>query len=154
MKKFISFFLICLALTAPGCASKYLKGVTPEGKKVYLGPVPIEDTEAYKIYRQSRRSEVDKQNYLFDRLKLAEDLQFYRDGSWYNALEAYRAGKWLMRKRYQKGQDTRQFIRRYIERSEDTNKLHLVKYPDGSMQIGSSILYNELDLLEETSQKN
>lgn len=101
----------------------------------------------------TERSEVSEQGYLFQRLKSASELQFFHNGSWYSALEAYRGGMWLMRKRYLKGQDTRDFIRKYVEKAEDTGKLHLVKYPDGSVHIGSYVLYNELDLLEETIAK-
>ena len=137
-----------IVLSLAGCATSYLKGVSPEGKRTYLGPVPIENTEAFKNYVQSAHSDVDKQRYLFQRLKDSKDLSFYHDGSWYNAIEAYRGGMWLMRNRYQKGQDSREFIRKYVERSEDTGKFHLVKYPDGSVHIGSYILLNELDLLE------
>ena len=153
LQKFLFFFLLSVGFLCPGCASPYLKGVTPQGEKVYLGPLPIENTEPFQAYLQSRHTEVDKQHYLFQRLKDAKHLQFYHDGSWYNHLDAYRGGMWLMRNRYRKGQDTRAFIRKYVERSEDTGKLHLVKYPDGSVQIGSSILANELDLLEETLRK-
>jgi hypothetical protein len=149
--------LFVLALSLPfvtGCATSYLKGATPQGEKVYLGPLPIENTEAYRTYIQSPRTEVDKQNYLFARMKDADKLEFLHDGSWYNSVEAYRGGKWLMRHRYQKDQNTRDFIHKYVERSEDTGKYHLAKYPDGSVHIGSYLLYNELDLLEETEKKN
>ena len=139
-----------LCLLVAGCAA-HLKGVTPQGEKVYLGPVPIRETEAYRAYLLGNRTEVAKQNYLFERLRSASDLEFYHNGSWYSPLEAYRGGMWLMRKRYQKGQDTRTFIRNYVERAEDSRKLHLVRYPDGSVHIGSYVLYNELDLLEETA---
>ncbi len=145
---------ILFTILLTGCASPYLKGVTPAGEKVYLGPVSIEKTEAYRNYLHSRHTEVDKQRYLFARLKSATHLQYHRDGHWYTALEAYRGGMWLMRNRYKEGQDSREFIRKYIERSEQTNQYHLVQYPDGSVHIGSCILYNELDLLEETAKKD
>ena len=151
-KKILSLVFSLGILTS--CGVPYLKGVTLEGRKVYLGPVPIESTEAYRNFLQSKRTEVDKQRYLFQRLKDSQGLEFYRDGTWYNALQAYRGGMWLMRNRYQKGQDTRSFILKYVDRSEQTGKLHLVKYPDGSLQLGSSILFNELDLLEEKKGKN
>ena len=146
--------LLAAVLLLSACASPYLKGSTPQGGKAYLGPVPIEQTESYQIYLHSRHTEVDKQRYLFQRLKASENLQFYNDGRWYSALEAYRGGMWLMRNRYKEGQDSREFIRKYIERSEVTNQYRLVQYPDGSVQIGSYILYNELDLLEETTKRD
>ncbi|HTL47789.1 MAG TPA: hypothetical protein VL688_06965 [Verrucomicrobiae bacterium] len=149
----IVFFPCLVLLLASGCASSsYLKGVTPDGRKVYLGPTPIENTPEFKTYQQSTRSEVDKQRYLFQRLKNATELVYFHDGAWYTPLEAYRGGMWLMRNRYEKGQDSRAFIRKWVERSEAGN-VHLVKYPDGSVQSGADILYNELDLLEQTAAK-
>lgn len=150
MKKAWSVLLILVLIS--GCATEpYLKGQL-NGQKVYLGPVPIENTESYKTYIHSAHTEADKQRYLFQRLKDATELSFYHDGSWYNSLLAYRGGMWLMRKRYTKDQTTRDFIKKYVERSEDTGEYHLAKFPDGSLHIGSYLLYNELDLLEQTSK--
>lgn len=150
------FFVIFLTLAglAAGCAGgmQYSKGVNTQGEKLYIGTKDIESTEAFKSYARSPKGEADKQRYLFERLKNAEGFEFYHDGSWYNALEAYRGGMWLMRNRYKKGFPTRDFIKQHVERS-DAGNLHLVKYPDGSMQIGSYILYNELDLLEAKTEK-
>ncbi|MSR77938.1 MAG: hypothetical protein EXS63_06925 [Candidatus Omnitrophica bacterium] len=141
--------LLLLSLSA-GCAGeKYFNGVGPNGQKIYLGPVPIEKTEAYQAYTHSSRTEADKQRYLFQRLKSAVNLSFYHDGNWYNSVQAYRGGMWLMRKRYLKGQATRDFIHKYVERSEETGEFHLAKFPDGSIHIASYLLYNELDLLED-----
>lgn len=155
-KNFLKIAFFCfLAAAAAGCASaKPFNGVNAQGEKVYLGPVPIENTQPYKEYAATQHTEVDKQKYLFRRLKDATKLEFYHDGSWYNSVQAYRGGIWLMRERYQKGQETRAFIKKYVERSETTNQLHLVRYPDGTLQIGAAILYNELDLLEQTSAKS
>ena len=144
----------CSALAlGPGCATPYLKGMTPAGERVYLGPDTLRETEAYQSFLRSAKSEVDKQNYLFQRLKDAKELEYYHDGSWYNWLETYRGGMWLIRNRYEKGQDTRTFLRKYVWRSE-SGKLHLVRYPNGSIQIGYFVLMNELDLLEETVRKD
>jgi len=145
---FMALFISPLFIT--GCATAPLKGITPEGKKVYLGPVPINDTEAYQTFLNSPKGDVNEQTYMFSRLKLATDLSFYHDGSWYNWLEAYRGGMWLMRNRYKKGQDSRTFLKNYVWRSEDTGQVHLIKYPDGSIHEGYYVLLNELDLLEET----
>ena len=149
-----SFALFLILGFAAGCAAAPLKGVKASGEKVYLGPVPLSKTEAYQTYIHSKHTEVDKQRFLFQRLKEAESLQFFHNGSWYNSLEAYRGGMWLMREKYQAGQDSREFIKKYVDRSEDTNQLHLAKYPDGSLQVGSYVLLNELDLLEETARKD
>lgn len=157
LNKFLlaAFLAVCIA----GCAS-YSKGISKNGEKIYLGPLPIESTEAFQTYLASNRTEVDKQRYLFDRLRSSTGLEFLHDGIFYNSTQAYRGGLWMMRHYYQKGQSTRDFIRKYVERSTDGNA-HLVKYPDGTMQGGTYILYNELDLLEsavtkmdKTSQKN
>ena len=137
-----------------GCAAHTLKGIDPQGRKVYLGPLPIEKTEAYQNYVKSARTDVDRQRYLFERLKSSEGLEFFHDGSWYNSVQAYRGGMWLMRNRYKKGQDTREFIMKYIDRSETSGKLRVIKYPDGTLQQGSAVLLNELDLLEDTAGKN
>ena len=153
--KLISLISLVICLFVSGCAATPpLKGMTPDGQKVYLGPVPIENTKSYQDYLLEPDTEVSKQHYLFQRLLNAKDLEFYHNGSWYNSLEAYRGGMWLISKRYQKGQDARTFIHKYVERAEDTGEYHLVKYPDGSVHVGSYVLYNELDLLEEASSKS
>lgn len=148
-KFFRSFFSIFLLAAAAGCASTggAGKGLNAQGEKVYLGSTDIQESEAFKSYMRSPKGETDKQKYLFERLKAAKDMQYFHDGSWYGPVEAYRGGMWLMRQRYKKGQPTREFIKENVERS-DAGNLHLAKYPDGSTQIGSYILYNELDLLE------
>lgn len=146
-------FSLLLMILISGCAgTTYYKGVTPDGAKAYLGPVPIEETAAFKTYLVSRHTDVDQQRYLFSRLKDARELSFLHDKIWYNSIEAYRGGMWLMRKRYIKGQNARAFIQKYVELSEAGNP-HLVKYPDGTLQLGSYVLYNELDLLEEAEKK-
>jgi len=147
-------FPLVLVLSLCGCATSLLKGVTPEGEKVYAGLVPIDGTEAYQEYVKSPRSGVNRIHYLMRRLKETKDLEYYRDGSYYNWLQAYRGGMWLMRHRYQKGQSARDFIRLHVWRSESTGKPHLVRFPDGSIHIGYYILMNELDLLDDTMQKN
>ena len=143
-----TFFILPLLLSS--CATANLKGISPAGKKVYLAPIPVQGTEAYQSYLNSPRADVSQRTYIFSRLKLAKDLSFYHDGSWYNWLEAYRGGMWLMRNRYKKGQDSRTFLKKYVWKSEDTGKPHLVKYPDSSVHEAYYVLLNELDLLEET----
>lgn len=148
IRAFLTLIFV-MALTA--CATTpYLKGVTPDGAKVYLGPIPIENTEAFKTFAQSQRGPVQEQQYFFQRLKEApKDLQYYYDGNWYSWVEAYRGGMWLVRNRYEKGQDTRTFLKKYVLRSEGKKELLLVKYPDGSVQVAYDVLLNELNLLEE-----
>jgi len=145
---------ITLILILGGCATHLLKGLTPEGAKVYVGVVPIHNTEAYQVYAKSQKSEVNRIHYLMSRLKETKDLEYYRDGSYYNWLEAYRGGMWLMRNRYKKDQNARTFIRNHVWRSEATGEPHLVRFPDGSLHIAYYILMNELDLLEKTYSKN
>ncbi len=145
------FFLVLAGMTA-GFKQQDNKGINSKGEKMYLGSTDIETSEAFKNYKRSPHGEADKQRYLFERLKNAKHLEYYHDGSWYNSIEAYRGGMWLMRNRYKKDFPTRDFIKQYVERSEEGN-LHLAKYPDGSTQIGSYVLYNELDLLELKSKK-
>ena len=142
--------LIFLTLVFSGCASSPLKGLDAQGKKIYLGTVPIENTDAYKEFVDSRQTEVDKQNYIFKRFKTpeAQKLSYFHDGTWYSWLDAYRGGMWLIRNRYKKGTDARSFIQEHVRYSEDTGKAHLVKYPDGTIQEGYYVLLNELDLLE------
>ena len=153
--KIINLYIFCALLITgflAGCATPFGTGLTPEGQKVYLGRVPIENTPEYEEYLASKGTEVAKQTYIFQRLKSAKHLEFGYDGSWYNYLEAYRGGMWLIRNRYQKGQDAREFIYKNVEceKGSSTGKPPLVKYPDGSIHIGAYVLYNELDLLEET----
>jgi hypothetical protein len=139
-----------------GCATNpYLKGITPDGAKVYLGDAPTVNTEAYKAFSQSERGPVQEQQYFFQRLKDApKDLQYYHDGNWYGWVEAYRGGMWLIRNRYEKGQDTRTFLKKYVLKSEGKKELHLIKYPDGSVQIAYDVLLNELDWLEKAGDRS
>lgn len=159
MKRFFSLTLCAailgLSVLTSGCASSVLKGIDPAGKKVYLGPVPLEGTEAFQAFLVSPRSEVDKQNYMFKRLKTdeAQKLSYFHDGTWYSWLEAYRGGNWLIRNRYKKGQDARTFVKDHVWRSESTGKPHLIKYPDGTIQEAYYVLLNELDLLDAAVAK-
>lgn len=152
-KKFYPLLLSCsLLFILSGCAtSSALKGMNSVGQKVYLGETPVKDTAAFTTYLQSPKTEVNKQQYLFQRLKDApKDLEYFHDGNWYGWVEAYRGGMWLMRNRYQKDQDTRTFLKKHVWRS-DANQEHLIRYPDGSIQVGYYVLLNELDLLEQTA---
>jgi len=149
-----SFLTLILVAGLTACATtSYLKGVDSKGSKVYLGNAPTVETESYKTFIQSQRGPVQEQQYFFQRLKEApKDLQYYHDGNWYGWVEAYRGGMWLVRNRYEKGQDTRTFLKKYVLRSEGKKELHLIKYPDGSVQIAYDVLLNELDWLEEKTK--
>lgn len=155
MKRFFSLSLCAailgLSVFTSGCASSVLKGLDSGGKKVYIGPVPIDSTEEYQTFLNSPQTEVDKQNYMFKRMKTepAQQLTYFHDGTWYDWTEAYRGANWLVRHRYKKGQDARTFAKNHVWRSESTGKPHLIKYPDGSIQEAYYVLLNELDLLDE-----
>lgn len=149
--RFIPFLLI-LMFYVIGCASPYLKGISPEGQTVYIDTPLMQNTEAFQNYISSQQTETDKQNYLFERIKSAKNLIYIRDGHQYTWLQAYRGGKWLIRNRYEKGIDARSFAKKYIWKSEAGNP-YLVQFPDGSTHIGYYILLNELELLEATVAK-
>lgn len=139
-----------------GCAAtpRYLKGVGYEGQKVYLGTLPIETTEAYQMFLDSSRSEAAKLDYLLQRIKTAQDLVYLHEGSPYNWLEAYRAGAWILRHHYERGEDARTFIRKEVWLYQTPGKPNAIKFPEGSIHLVYYVLLNELDLLEETLQAN
>jgi hypothetical protein len=144
---------ILFFIFASGCATPYLKGITSKGNKVYLGSLSVQDSEAYQAFINTQASEIDRIHYLMKRLRENKDLEYYHDGAYYNWLEAYRGGMWLMRNRYKKDLDALSFIRDYVWRSETTGDPHLVRYPDGSVHVGYYILLNELNLLEATLKR-
>ena len=150
-KRFIVAWFVIAGLLHFGCAtSPYLKGVTPDGKKVYLGPTPIENTKAFEAFLHGSRTEAAKLEYLVERLKLAENLQFFHGGEQFEWKEALEGSKWAVAHHYKKGQDARTFIRKetflYVEPGEP----NAVKFPDGTIHLDYYVLANELDLLEET----
>jgi len=133
------------------CATSILKGVNKSGQPVYLGTTDIAATPAFKALSNTPKDEVHKILYLMARLKDAKDLSYLHEGSWYNSLQAFRGGMWLLRNRYETDQTVTDFIRKHVWRSEGTGQRHLVKYPDGSLQDGYYVLLNELALLEASS---
>lgn len=139
-----------------GCAlaPQYLKGVNPDGQKVYLGPVPIQNTEAYQAFLTSSRSEAAKLDYLLQRIKSARDLVYHYDGEQYNWLEAYRAGSWILRHHYERGESARSFLLRETFLYQKPGKPNAVEFPDRSVHFDYHVLINELDLLEETVKEN
>ncbi|MBI4358071.1 MAG: hypothetical protein HY584_02110 [Candidatus Omnitrophica bacterium] len=143
--------LVSLGLVPFGCATPYLKGLTPQGEKVYLGIHPMQETEAYQSYLLSSKSEAAKLNYLLDRIKEAKELTYYHNGGRYSWLEAYRAGTWVVRHHYEKGEDARSFIRKETLLYEKSAKPNAIQFPDGSIHIAYFVLLNELDSLEEAA---
>lgn len=131
-----------------GCVSAPLKGITPDGQKVYLGTTDIQGTDLYKTYAAGDRSEADKLVYLMGRIRRSQGLTFHHDGNWYDPPEAYRGSMWMLRKEFEKGETARHFIDTHVARERGSGDPHLVKFPDGSIHIGYYVLQNELELLE------
>ena len=158
MKKIYAFLFLTILgsfwLIHFGCATPYLKGVTPQGEKVYLGFLPIRETEAYQSFLLSSKSEAAKLNYLLDRIKEAKNLIYYHAGSRYSWLEAYRGGAWVVRHHYEKGEDAKSFIHKETLLYERSGKPNAIQFPDGSIHIVYFVLLNELDSLEEAIAAN
>ncbi|MDP3920471.1 MAG: DUF5329 family protein [Candidatus Omnitrophota bacterium] len=148
---------LALTLTIPlflaGCAAPLLKGVDAEGAKAYLGSPEIQGTSTYQKYVTGPQSEAAKLIYVISRIGEAEGLLFQHEGAWHDPQEAYRGSMWMLRKNFEKGETARDFIRLHVWHSDNTGTPRLVKYPDGSLQIGYYILLNELDLLEATASR-
>ena len=148
--------LVLAQLVHFACAGRslYLKGLTPQGEKVYIGPVPIQDTEAYQTFIYSSQSEAAKLDYLLRRIKAAQDLVYYHNGGQHNWLEAYRAGSWVLRHHYKKSENARSFIRKEVLLYQEPGNPTAIKFPNGSIHLVYYILMNELDLLEGTVKQN
>ena len=146
---FISFFL-CVFFHQTAYAWSPLKGKTREGKKVYLGPVPIQDTEAYQAFLSSPGSEVDRLYYLGDRIraKSAQNLVYIYEGDHYNWAEVYAGGVWLLWHDYKRGETARQFVHETSVRFEGPGSRATVQLPDGSIHYAYDVTVNELDLLD------
>lgn len=149
---YIASILIPLLILS-ACATPVRKGTTPAGAKVYLTPQPIEETEPFKDYMKSNQSNVDKLRYLLKRVLNAQDMTYYRDGEQHTNLEAYRAGMWLLRNRYEPGTPPREYLREHVWRDPQTNRPYVVEFPDGSLHTGYHILLNELELLERKTRQ-
>ena len=138
-----------------GCATTpYLSGVAPDGRKVYLGPVPIQNIEAYQAFLHSSKSERAKLDYLLQRIKEAQGVEFYHGGERYNWTEAYEGARWIVEHHFEKGQNSHSFIKKEALFEQEPGKPNAVKFPDGSLHLDYYILANELDLLEETLKQN
>ncbi len=145
----VTFFL-CAFFHQVAYAWAPLKGKTPEGKKVYLGPVPIQDTDAYRKFLSSSRSEIDKLYYLGDRVraKPAQGIAYIYARSRYNWVEASAGGVWYLWHHYERGQTARTFIREASRRFERPGSRATLQLLDGSIHYAYDVAVNELDLLE------
>ena len=149
-----AFLLSLTPLLGIGCSSIPPKEACRNAEKIYLGPLPIQETEAYKIFLNSSKSETAKLSYLGDRIKSAKDLVYYFDGDRYNWLEAYSAGVWLLWQDHKIGEDAHSFIRREAIRFQNPTKPTAIQFPDRSRYLAAEVLLNELDLLEDTINQN
>ena len=142
--------LIIAACFLSGCSTSYRQGVTPEGKKVYLGPETIELTPAFRNYLLSSKSESSKLHYLLDRIKDSREVTYLFEGNEHRWFEAYGAGVWILWHHYKKGEDARSFLRKEVSMHPDPNQTPYIQQPDGSSHMAYHVLLNELDLLDET----
>ena len=159
MKQIHRFILFLILISLPfvswGCvASLPLKGVDPEGQKIYLGPVPIEKTKAYQAFLLSSKSETAKLYYLLDRIKAAKEVTYRFEGSQYNYFEAHLAALWLLIYHYKRGDDAHAFIRKEIAAFAGFSESTTMNFPDHSYHLAYHVLINELDLLEETFKQH
>jgi len=136
-----------------GCSSAPQK-VALLKEKVYLGSLPIENTQAYQTFLNSSGSETAKLIYLGDRIKSAQNLSYYFEGTRYNWFEAYSGATWLLWQDHQHGEDAHSFIHREAIRFQNPTKPTTIEFPDRSRHLASEVLLNELDLLEDIIKQN
>jgi hypothetical protein len=148
---FIIFFLFVFSHHAVAGWSPF-KGKTREGKKAYLGPAPVQDTEAYQKFLESSRSEIDKLYYLGDRIraKTAQKNVYIYERDRYHWAEVYAGGIWCLWHYYKREKTAREFVRDISQRFERPGSRATVEFPDGSVHYAYQVTVNELDLLEET----
>ncbi len=159
MKKAAAAIIFILSLLSIGWTGFWSKpyynttGLDENGNKVYAGKVPIDATGAYNQYKLSARSELSKLHYLLDRLGELEGFQF-RYGVSYFDKEMTRFGMdWVISRRYKKKQSAREFLRQQVAWLEAPGDRLVIRFPDGKHYHCLPILFNELDLLEETYEK-
>ena len=145
----ITFFL-CVFFHQIAYAWAPLKGKTSEGKKVCLGPVPIQETDAYRAFLSSPRSEIDKLYYLGDRVKAkaAQGIVYIFEGDHYNWAEVYAGGIWYLWHDYKLEKAARAFMSETSRRFERAGSRVTLQYPDGSIHYAYDVAVNEMDLLE------
>lgn len=147
---FTFIFLLGLASLGTGCGSTPPKGTCYGIEKIYLGPLPIQETQAYKTFLNSSGSETAKLIYLGDRIKSAQNLSYYFEGDRYNWFEAYSGATWLLWHDHERGEDAHSFIHKEAIRFQNPTKPTSIEFPDQSRHLASQVLLNELDLLEDT----
>ncbi len=156
MKQIHKFILIItlvnVSLGLTGCAStpSATKCDPPEVKKVYLGPIPIQNDQAYKTFLKSSRSETAKLIYVADRIKAARNLTYRYEGEFYNWLEAYSGAMWLLWQDHKAKEEAHAFVRKEALRLQNPKNPTVIQFPDKSTYPAPEILLNELDLLEDT----
>jgi len=119
--------ILSVVIILSGCANTVLKGVTPEGNNVYIGPVPINNTLAYQEFIKSQRTELDRIQYLLNRVKTAPDIN-------------------------NKNTDALTFLRNHVWFAKPSMAPHLAHFPDGTTHVAYYIFINELALLDESIQ--
>lgn len=129
-----------------GCGGpRYLKGTTPEGRKVYLGDAPQAGNASFQKYLQSEQDQRAEIRYFLDRLREAPDLVYLREGSAHPWTEAYRGISWLIRKRYKAGEtNLREFIKKHA-----LEPVTYIQYPNSDVHIAYYVIMNELDWLRD-----
>ena len=144
--------ILSVVIILSGCANTVLKGVTPEGNNVYIGPVPINNTLAYQEFIKSQRTELDRIQYLLNRVKTAPDIRYERDGVSFNSDKTYQTGLWLVGNSYNKNTDAITFLRNHVWFAKPSMAPHLAHFPDGTTHVAYYIFINELALLDESIQ--
>lgn len=143
-------FFLCASFHHAAYAWAPFRGKTTEGKKVYLGPVPVQDTDAYQKFLLSSKSEIDKLYYLGDRVraKPARGIAYLYGGSRFNWAEVYAGGMWYLWHHYERGKTARTFMRETSRRFERPGSRTTLELPDGSIHYAYDVAVNEMDLLE------
>ncbi|MBI4394747.1 MAG: hypothetical protein HY583_00975 [Candidatus Omnitrophica bacterium] len=151
--RFPLLFALAFISLSSGCISHPLKGLTPDGNRVYLGSLPIENTEAYKTFRLGPPTETEKLFYLLNRVKDARDVTYRFEDGWYTYFEAYPAALWLLVHHYERGETARFFIHKEFVAFHGVSESTTMHFPNGSYHLAYYVFLNELDLLEETLKR-
>ena len=153
-------FVIILSICSIGWSGLFLSkpyynasGTDENGNKVYAGKVPIDSTRAYNQFKMGPRSEMSKLHYLLDRLGELEGFRFRFGNDYYDKEMARFGMDWLISHRYKRKQNAREFLRTQNAWLEVGGDRLLIRFPDGKLYHAIAIILNELDLLEETYEK-
>ena len=136
--------------TPSSSAPQYLRGVYENGAIAYVGPLTIQQTNAYKQFIYSKKTEKEKLYYLLSRFRTADHLGFYFGGGRYSANDACFGSGWILRHRYKGNKEARKFIREQVTFFEKPGKPLLIEFQNGSIHFAYNIIINELELLENT----